>query len=42
MAEKLKNASIKNVDDLVDADIDEVSKKTGISEKRIKKWCERI
>ncbi len=40
-ASKLREASVKDVKDLKSADTEELAKKTGISEKRIKKWKER-
>ncbi len=41
-SEKLEDASIKSVRDLSGADTEELSEKTGISEKRIEKWKDKI
>ncbi len=41
-AKKLKEASVKSVSDLSISDAEELSEKTGISQKRIQKWKDRI
>ncbi len=41
-AEKLRDTSITSVQGLAEADVKELSEKTGISEKRIEKWKDRI
>ncbi|MEF8873250.1 MAG: class III poly(R)-hydroxyalkanoic acid synthase subunit PhaC [Candidatus Thermoplasmatota archaeon] len=41
-ADKLKEASIKSVRDLAEADTEKLSEKAGLSEKRIEKWKDRI